>query len=186
MVPKIHLICGPNGAGKSTHARSILAANPKLEFLNADLVAAAIAGDDENAKLRKAGKFVLTRTDDLIAARETFVIESTLSGRVLARQLREVKEAGYEISATFIWIATAEMSLQRVRLRVSQGGHDVPEDAVRRRHRPTIQNFLGLYFPLFSEWRLIDNTDGDQQEIAMGLQETSDVRQFQALLKENR
>ena len=98
--------------------------------------------------MRKAGKFVLTRTDDLIAARESFVIESTLSGRVLARQLREAAEAGYKIATTFIWINSADLSLERVRLRVSKGGHDVPEDAVRRRHRLTIRNFLGLYFPL--------------------------------------
>ena len=80
---------------------------------------------------------MLERLNELVAARESIVYESTLSTRSFAPFLRRCREeAGYEISLLFVWLATPEMALERVENRVRSGGHRVPADDVRRRYYP--------------------------------------------------
>ena len=38
------------------------------------------------------------------------------------------------------------------------GGHDVPEDVVRRRYRAGLRNFFEMYQPLADSWRVYDNS----------------------------
>ena len=48
--------------------------------------------------------------------------------------------------------------MRRVKLRVAMGGHDVPEDTVRRRYTRSLLNFHSLYLPLADRWVMFDNS----------------------------
>lgn len=54
-------------------------------------------------------------------------------------------------------LPTAEAALERVALRVSSGGHHIPEDVVRRRFERGLSNFFHLYQPLADRWLFSDN-----------------------------
>jgi len=65
---------------------------------------------------------------------------------------------GYKVLIVYIYLESVEISLYRVRLRVSQGGHDVPEIDVRRRFPRSRENFWNLYRPLVNSWQILYNS----------------------------
>ena len=106
-----------------------------------------------------AGRLMLQRMDELIEARETFAMETTLSGRAHARRLRRMKEEyGYEVELLFVWLPSADFAVKRVANRVSQGGHNIPEAIIRRRYQLGISNFAKLYSRLANRWLIYDGS----------------------------
>ena len=99
-----------------------------------------------------------TRLRELTERRVSFAFETTLASRTFAPWLRDLKASGYEIQMLFLWLPSAEFALDRVADRVRAGGHDVPAETVRRRYRAGLRNFLSLYEPLVSAWRLYDSS----------------------------
>jgi predicted ABC-type ATPase len=95
-----------------------------------------------------------------------FGFETTLAGRGHLKLIRRLRERGYEAHFFYLWIPSAELALSRIRERVSRGGHDVPEDVVRRRFVRSIKNFLVYYHTLADSWTLYDNTAGTPKIIA--------------------
>ena len=154
----IIIIAGPNGAGKTTFAREFLpheAACPV--FINADLIAQGLSPFRPEAASRRAGRIMLEMIADCVRRRESFAFETTLSGRSYAQMIPRWKRAGYRVVIFFLGLPSAEMAVQRVAMRVRQGGHDIPEPVIRRRFTTGKQNFLNLYKPLADAWRHYDN-----------------------------
>ena len=180
--PTLHVIAGPNGAGKSTLAKLYLPKLGGIPFLNADVIAEKLSPGNPDAVLLEAGRQLLTRVDQLIDQRESFCLETTLSGKAYHRLIRRVRGLGYHVVMQFVWVATPEQSLRRVRQRVTEGGHDVPEDAVRRRHPATLKNFWMLYLPLVHDWQFYDNSSGEMTLVAEGLSDVPDEDRFQSCL----
>ena len=87
---------------------------------------------------------------------ERFAFETTLSGRGYARMIPGWRARGYRVILFFLRLPTPEMALARVRNRVMEGGHDVPEDVVRRRFEVGWRNFREVYRELVDEWALYD------------------------------
>ena len=87
-----------------------------------------------------------------------FGFETTLSGRTYVKLLREMKKRGYLIHIFFLWINDVELALERIRLRVRNGGHPIPEVVVRRRFGRSLPNFLRVYKPLADSWTIFDNS----------------------------
>ena len=104
----------------------------------------------------KAGRLLLERIDELVAAHDDFRVETTLSGRTYARLLGGLKSDGYRIVLFFLWLPTADHAVRRVANRVEEGGHAVPEADVRRRFAAGLRNFFGLYQPQCDRWLLYD------------------------------
>jgi predicted ABC-type ATPase len=157
--PKLVVIGGPNGAGKTTFAREYLAheaAAPR--FLNTDEIARGLSPLDPSLSQTRAGRLIVEETRRLIAGRASFGLESTLSGRAQARWIEEAKAVGYHVEVLFLWLSTVEESVQRVRQRVAEGGHDVPFDDLRRRFPRCTVNFFDLYLPLADVWSLWDSS----------------------------
>ena len=131
---EIVIIAGPNGAGKTTFAREVL---PKealcANFINADLIAAGLSPFHPELAAMRSARLVLESIREHVRAGRGFALESTLSGRTYARMIPEWRRAGYYVTLFFLEIPTAEIAVQRVALRVSQGGHDIPEADIRRR-----------------------------------------------------
>jgi len=156
--PRIVVFAGPNGAGKSTHADAILAALGIETFVNADYIARGLSGRHTDAVAFEAGRIMLKRLHQLAAARVDFAFESTLSSRTFAAFLRGLKQQGYAVVVYYFSLAHAQLAVRRVKLRVAQGGHDVPADVVKRRFGRSLSNFFTLYMPLADEWMLFDNS----------------------------
>ncbi|MCL2118538.1 MAG: hypothetical protein FWH27_08955 [Planctomycetaceae bacterium] len=63
-------------------------------------------------------------------------------------------------------MANAELAKKRVALRVSRGGHDVPEDVIERRFHLGLKNFFGLYSPIVDKWTFAENAEDVSLKIA--------------------
>ena len=110
----------------------------------------------------------------LIAAKASFALESTLSGRAQVALIRNAKAHGYRILLHYIVIGSAKQAVARVALRVKLGGHHVPEDDVHRRFERSRRHFLEDYLPLADEWVLWDNAQPPHQRIADSQANTHD------------
>lgn len=83
---------------------------------------------------------MLKRLGDLSTRREDFSFETTLSGRGYASLLRDTRAAGYRIRLDFLWIPNLDITRNRVRQRVTKGGHNIPDDVQQRRFQLGIRN----------------------------------------------
>jgi predicted ABC-type ATPase len=172
--PRVIVIGGPNGAGKTTAAPQLLrGAFGVDELVNADAIAVGLSAFQPEKVAMEAGRLMLRRLDELAKRRVSFAFESTLAGRGHGQRLRELMDQGYDVHLTFLWLPSADLAVARVLERVRRGGHDVPEDQVRRRYRSGLSNFLKLYRPLAKSWRLYDNTGEVPRLIARGAGATS-------------
>jgi len=135
-LPTIYLIGGCNGAGKTTFAREYLPKEVKcLRFLNADEIARGLSPFDPGAAGVQAARILLTQIKECVRRKETFALESTLSGKTYIRFLREAKKSGYTLELHYLWLSSPTQAIARVRQRVLQGGHHVPAQDIRRRFK---------------------------------------------------
>lgn len=169
MTKKIIIIAGPNGAGKTTFARAFLPAEAQCpRFINADLIAAGLSPFLPEAEAFKAGRLMLKEITECVERGESFAFESTLSGLVYLRQIRNWHNLGYHISLFFLRLSSVEMALARVAERVRQGGHDIPEAVIRRRFEAGRINFEQRYRDVVDAWALYDNSDNEPVLIEWG------------------
>jgi predicted ABC-type ATPase len=157
--PNAYIIAWPNGAGKTTFAREFLPnyANCRI-FINADLIAQGMAPFDPESMAFRAGRLMLEEIELQASRGVDFAFETTLSGRGHLSIVRSLKKRGYLIHISYLWVPSADLTLHRIKGRVLRGGHDVPEEVVRRRFEKSIRNFLQQYLPLADSWTLYDNT----------------------------
>jgi predicted ABC-type ATPase len=101
---------------------------------------------------------MLEEIDSHVAKRDNFAFETTLSGRHYARILPDWQAKGYQVKLVFLRLADVKLAIERVRVRVKQGGHNVPEDVNRRRYESGWRNFENLYKDLVDYWLLYDNS----------------------------
>ncbi len=164
---RVFVIGGPNGAGKTTSSRALLPDTADCdEFVNADAIAVGLSPFHPERVALRAGRLMLERLDELVAAKRDFAFESTLSTRSFAPFLRRCQAAGYEVELLFVWLHSAEMAIERVALRVRAGGHNVPTEDVRRRYGRSRRNLLELYMPLANRWTVCDNSDDNFHVLA--------------------
>ena len=158
---KIIIIAGPNGAGKTTFANQILAGDQAgFPFVNADIIARGLNPDDPESEAFRAGRLMLQRIEELVAAGTSFALETTLSGLAYSRSIPRWQSAGYRVELHFLSLRHADLAVERVRNRVSEGGHHIPEDVIRRRFEAGLRNFHQVYRDLMDKWALLDNTEG--------------------------
>lgn len=157
--PTCYVIAGPNGAGKTTFALRYL---PEMtgckNFINADLIADGLSPLDPSKVQLEAGKILLREIWQQVVNRNDFAFETTLSGRMYARLLKELSSNHWKIVLFYLWIPGAEFSRLRVEQRVAAGGHDIPKDAILRRYKRTVSNFLNVFAPLCDEVFCYDNS----------------------------
>src|SRR4030095_1177042 len=158
MNPKIYVIAGPNGAGKTTFAREFLPRYADCKnFINADLIAQGMSPFSPETMAFRAGRLMLEEIEAYANRRESFGFETTLAGSGYLTLLQGLKQSGYELHFFYLWVHTVSLALDRVKSRVLQGGHDVPEEVVRRRFDRSLRNFLLRYRFLADSWMFFDN-----------------------------
>ena len=167
--PSVVILAGPNGAGKTTASPFVIRDQLGIrEFVNADHIAQGLSGFAPETTAIAAGRIMLNRLHELGRKRATFAFETTLATRSFVPWLRELRASGYTVRLVFLALPTPELAIERVRLRVSQGGHDVPEDVIRRRFVRGIRNFFADYADLADTWALYDSSDREPRLVASG------------------
>jgi predicted ABC-type ATPase len=162
------IIAGPNGAGKTTFANEFLPQEAgTINFLNADLMASGLSPFAPEKAALEASKLMLVRIGQCCRRHESFGLESTLSGRSHLKRVVDWQRQGYHVILHFLRLASVELAVERVRLRVQQGGHPVPEDVIRRRYARGLAN-LPLYQAAVDEWRIWDTSQGTPELIDEG------------------
>jgi predicted ABC-type ATPase len=156
--PNIVILAGPNGAGKSTLAEPLLATTLGIRhFVNADTLARGLSAFNAEEMALKAGKIMLEHLHDLAQQRANFAFETTLASRTFAPWIAKLKATGYQVHLFYVWVPSADVSVERVLGRVLLGGHSVPEETIRRRYQRSLENFFRLYQPLADSWEFYDN-----------------------------
>ena len=156
--PRLVLLSGPNGSGKSTIAPKLLkGALAVSEFVNADTIAQGLSAFESENVAFQAGRVMLSRIKRLSNQGKDFAFETTLSSRSFVPWIKRLCEEGYSFHLIYLWLPSPEAAISRVAERARLGGHDVPEETIRRRYRAGIRNFFVLYRPLASTWRFYDN-----------------------------
>ena len=182
----LYIIAGCNGAGKSTAAKTLL---PSIwqckEFVNADEIARGLSPFNPESMSIQAGKLMLKRVGELLEGEESFSIETTLSTRSYVSLVKKAHEKGFRVSLLFLWLNSPEMARLRVNQRVSEGGHNIDDEVIRRRYSKGLSNLFTLFLPIADEWVIYDNSINPRTCEATGTRGTMidilDAERFQQI-----
>jgi predicted ABC-type ATPase len=115
-----------------------------------------------------AGRIMLERITELINQGFDFAIETTLTTLSYQKTIELAKSKGYKITLLFFWLNDVNLAIERVKIRVSEGGHNIPEDIIRRRYSRGILNLVNVFVSLCDYWLVIDNSSRPYLFIAEG------------------
>lgn len=156
----LYIIAGCNGAGKTTASYTIL---PEIldckEFVNADNIAAGLSPFNPESVAMEAGRIMLARIRELVDESVDFAFETTLATRSYVSLIKDAKKKGYNIVLVFFWLDSPGQAIKRVAMRVSEGGHHIPDEVVTRRYYRGLYNLVELYIPHCDKWMIVDNMD---------------------------
>jgi len=184
---RLYVIAGCNGAGKTTASYTVL---PDMldcrEFVNADEIAKGLSPFNPESVAIDAGRLMRQRMDDLLVTGDDFAFETTLATRSYIRFIEQARTRGYFVSLLFFWLPTPEQAVARVATRVSEGGHDIPEEVIRRRYATGIRNLTTLYTPVCDYWVIYDNSSAEGiKKVAWGthgaIREIEDTLAYQKI-----
>ncbi|MBR6602117.1 MAG: zeta toxin family protein [Bacteroidaceae bacterium] len=169
MSKNLYIISGCNGAGKTTASYTVL---PKIleckEFVNADEIAKGLSPFNPESVAFEAGRLMLQRIDDLLEGNVTFAIETTLATKSYVNLVRRAQSMGYFVHLIFFWLESPELAINRVAERVSKGGHNIPQDVIRRRYVAGIANLFGRFMDEVDLWMIYDNSRTPRTFVAKG------------------
>ena len=163
----LYIIAGCNGAGKTTASFTIL---PEIlnckEFVNADEIAKGLSPFQPEKVSIEAGRIMLKRIDELFLENENFAFETTLATKTYKEKVLNAKKEGYFVTLLFFWLKNTELAKERVKTRVLEGGHNIPEDIIERRYLNGIINLFDIYLPIVDQVLIFDNSEGKHKLIA--------------------
>lgn len=167
--PELWIVAGPNGSGKSTLHESINieTKNGSIWIINPDLLSARIA-DVERLDSKQANIEAVKRIENWleasIRAHQTIGVETVLSTSKYRRLVKAAKKLGFQINLIYVLLATPEMHIERVRLRVKKGGHNVPTEKILERRKRSLRQLPWFLGQADRAW-LYDNSGADPKEM---------------------
>lgn len=168
-MPNLYIIAGCNGAGKTTASFTVL---PEMldceEFINADEIARGLSPFNPDKAAIEAGRLMLSKIDRLISNNEDFAFETTLATRSYAKTINKAKENGYTVTLVFFWLDSVELAIERVKTRVLEGGHNIPNMVITRRYHSGLSNLFSIYIPICDYWMIFNNSVSPSELIAEG------------------
>lgn len=168
-MPRLYIISGCNGAGKTTASYTML---PEMlecsEFVNSDEFAKGLSPFQPEKASIQASRYMITKVRYLLKRQRDFGIETTLATRTLLKTIRLAQSAGYTVTLLYFWLNSPELAIERVAARVEAGGHNIPEETIRRRYRVGVDYFFHDYAPICERWILADNSQIPFRVIAEG------------------
>lgn len=168
-MPNLYIIAGCNGSGKTTASYTVL---PEMlnceEFINADEIARGLSPFNPDKVAIESGRIMLRRINDFINKKHDFAFETTLSTKSHIKTIEKAKDNEYEITLLFLFLDSVDLAIERVKARVEEGGHDIPEKVIRRRYFAGIKNLFDLYIPVCDYWMITNNSNPNLELIAEG------------------
>ena len=165
--PNLYIIAGPNGAGKTTASYTLL---PEMlgctNFVNADEIARGLSPFSPETVDVQAARIMLERIEELLSQKVDFAIETTLATRSYVSLVKRAQAVGYRVHLLFFCLETPEQAILRVAQRVSAGGHNIPEDVIRRRFTRGLYNLQHLYLPICDSALVFNNVKTPAQLLA--------------------
>ena len=144
--------------GQAFAAAGIPYFNPDLAAREAISTATALGRAmtqrDANAWAWNEGVARLRRA---IAQQANYALETTLGGDTIVALLLEAAAAGLGVNVWFVGLESVELHVARVRQRVARGGHDIPREAIERRHIRGRINLIRL-LPQLDQLAVYDNS----------------------------
>ncbi|WP_395627554.1 zeta toxin family protein [Daejeonella sp.] len=164
---KLFIIAGCNGAGKTTASFTIL---PEIldckEFVNADEIAKGLSPFQPQNVAFESGRIMLSRINELISDNKTFAFETTLSTKSYKSKIIQAQNKGYRVTLLFFWLQNIELAKERVKARVSEGGHNIDSEIIERRYYRGIKNLFDIYLPIVDGAMIFDNSEGKHELLA--------------------
>ena len=168
-MPNLYIIAGCNGAGKTTASYTILPEMLKCkEFVNADEIAKGLSPFQPETVSFQAGRIMLERITELINYKVDFGFETTLTTLSYQETIKIAKKKGYNVTLLYFWLNDVNLAIERVKIRVKEGGHSIPEDVIKRRYKKGIFNLVNKFVDLCDYWLIIDNSSRPFSFIAEG------------------
>jgi Uncharacterized protein conserved in bacteria len=159
--PCIYVLAGTNGAGKSSIIGAMFL-KQGIEYFNPDSAAKRILSSNSGMSQTEAnsaawheGKRLLERA---IREKQDFAFETTLGGETITALLESALSERIEVRVSYVGLNSVELHIRRVRSRVEQGGHDIPEQRIRERYTQSRLNLIKL-LPKLTELRVYDNSE---------------------------
>jgi len=149
-MPTLIIFAGANGSGKTTAAERYLKEPNALftDFINTDEIARGLSPFHPEAARVSAGKIFFERFEEFISQKKSFAFETTLAGATHARFIRQAKDAGYTVHMIYLYLDDPLLNVSRVKIRVKQGGHNVPEEDIKRLYKRSLYNLMNTYWDL--------------------------------------
>jgi len=168
-MPNLYIIAGCNGAGKTTASFTVL---PEMldcdEFINADEIARGLAPLNPDKAAIESGRLMLAKIDHLIKKQKDFAFETTLSSRSFTKTIEKARKHDYQITLIFFWLDSVDLAIERVKSRVLEGGHHIPQEVIIRRYYSGLYNLFQLYMPVCDYWMIFNNSTSPPELIAEG------------------
>ena len=177
----LYIMAGANGSGKTTFAMNFSELE-NLKFINADEIAKTYDPTDIEKYKVKAGKEFFRQLSLALDDSQSFIIETTLSGKYLIKVIQEAKEKDFEVSLFYLFLENQDENIYRVKNRVLNGGHNVPVDDVIRRYYRSKKLFWNTYKDLVNNWLIFFNGD-DNFELVANNEEILDEDLFKVFYK---
>jgi predicted ABC-type ATPase len=161
--PTFWIVAGPNGSGKSSlyGNTDIEALDQSIWIINPDLLTLRIQQVEKLSRPEanlQAVRRIEAWLDASIDAHQTVGVETVLSTEKYRRLVLAAKQRQFEFRLIFIMLASPAQNVERVRLRVSKGGHAVPEDKIRSRWTRSLAQ-LPWFLQQADQAALFDNSD---------------------------
>jgi predicted ABC-type ATPase len=167
MNKNLYIIAGCNGAGKTTASFTIL---PEIlnckEFVNADEIAKGLSPFQPEKVSFEAGRIMLKRINELLETNQNFAFETTLATKSYKSKITLAKKEKYNVTLLFFWLETVDLAIERVKTRVTEGGHNIETEVIKRRYRNGIKNLFEIYLGIADEVLIFDNSFGIPELIA--------------------
>ena len=157
---RIVVLAGTNGAGKSSVAGAAVRRdganyfNPDEATRRIRELRPGLSEAEANSRAWEHGKTLL---EHAIEGRLAFNFETTLGGHTITALLEQALDEGLDVLVWFVGLDSPERHIARVKARVSQGGHHIPDEKIRERYEASRLNLIRL-LPRLTELRLFDNS----------------------------
>jgi predicted ABC-type ATPase len=110
---------------------------------------------------------MLSNISLLLEENKTFSIETTLATRSYVNLILRAQSQGYKVNLLYFWLDSPDLAIKRVAQRVSEGGHNIPDETIRRRYHAGINNLFKLFIPIVDSWYVLDNSDSRDAKVVI-------------------
>lgn len=168
--PKLWIVAGPNGSGKSTLYDTTLIDDfgRSVWIINPDLLTRRIM-DSEGLELLDANRQAVERIMDWLDAslrtHQTVGVETVLSTDKYRALVQRARAGGFDVCLIYVMLRSPELNIERVKVRVARGGHDVPQEKIVARYERSLAQ-LPWFLEEADRAYIFDNSGAEPRLVA--------------------